>query len=107
MATLANNIRSRLGALGMTQKELADAAGISQVMVHKLLSGKSKSTAKILDIAKALQCDADRLMSGDCSASPEGVAASATPNKDRVDALGLTEEECLEILGYIRGRREP
>ncbi len=34
-------------------------------MIHKLLSGKSNTTTKILDLAKALQCDPDWLLNGE------------------------------------------
>ncbi len=69
---LAENLKARLSALGMTQKELGEKTGISQVMVHKLLSGKSKSTTKILDLAKILQCQPDWLLYG--KDAPEPVA---------------------------------
>ncbi|WP_299005057.1 helix-turn-helix transcriptional regulator [uncultured Shewanella sp.] len=65
MNILANNIKIRLKAVGLTQKELADRANISQVMVHKLVSGKTTSTSKIMALAKALNCSPDWLMYGD------------------------------------------
>ena len=64
MKTLAQNISHRLKASGLTQKELAERANISQVMVHKLISGKTKSTSKLLDIAAALGCTAEQLQYG-------------------------------------------
>lgn len=64
MKTLAQNIRDRMEAIGMTQKELADRANISQVMVHKLVSGKTTTTSKLLDLAKALGCTAEELQYG-------------------------------------------
>lgn len=51
--------------LGLTQKELAERANISQVMVHKLLSGKTTTTSKLLDLAKALGCTAEELQYGE------------------------------------------
>ena len=65
MTKLAVNIRAKLKDLGMTQRELSERANISTVMIHKLLSGKSNTTTKILDIAKALQCDPDWLLNGE------------------------------------------
>jgi len=91
MIILARNIRARLRSLEMTQKELAEKVGVSTVMVHKLLSGKSTSTSKILDFAKALQCDADWLLTGNDKNKIESNAHwigpfdawdSATPLKD-------------------------
>ncbi|MEL4248533.1 XRE family transcriptional regulator [Shewanella xiamenensis] len=64
MKTLAQNIRDRMKAIGMTQKELAEHANISQVMVHKLVSGKTTTTSKLLDLAKALGCSAEELQYG-------------------------------------------
>lgn len=68
MSKLAKNIRVRMNQLGFTQKELAEAADISQVMVHKLLAGKSKSSTKLVDIAKVLGVDPSELLYGDLEA---------------------------------------
>jgi phage repressor protein C with HTH and peptisase S24 domain len=65
MKTLAQNIRDRMEAIGMTQKELAERADISQVMVHKLVSGKVKTTGKLLNIAAALRCTGEELQYGE------------------------------------------
>ncbi|QDO84529.1 helix-turn-helix transcriptional regulator [Shewanella psychropiezotolerans] len=65
MKTLAQNISNRLKASGLTQKELAERANISQVMVHKLISGKTTSTSKLLNIAAALGCTAEQLQYGE------------------------------------------
>jgi phage repressor protein C with HTH and peptisase S24 domain len=64
MKTLAQNIRDRMTAIGMTQKELAERADISQVMVHKLVTGKVQTTGKLLNIAAALRCTAEELQYG-------------------------------------------
>ena len=72
MKTLAQNIRDRMEAIGMTHKELAERADISQVMVHKLVSGKVKTTGKLLNIAAALRCTAEELQYGE-----EGAKAKA------------------------------
>ena len=50
--------------LGLTQSELAESAGISQVTVHKLISGKINKTARIIDLASALKCDPTWLLNG-------------------------------------------
>ncbi|MCU8015885.1 helix-turn-helix transcriptional regulator [Shewanella sp. SM72] len=65
MKTLAENIRDRMKAIGMTQKELAERADISQVMVHKLITGKVQTTGKLLNIAAALRCTAEELQYGE------------------------------------------
>lgn len=61
---LSTNVVQRMKELGMSQKELAELSGISQPMVHKLVSGKVKSSAKILDLARALKCAPERLLYG-------------------------------------------
>ncbi|PKH62182.1 XRE family transcriptional regulator [Shewanella sp. Choline-02u-19] len=65
MKTLAQNIRDRMKAIGMTQKELAERAEISQVMVHKLVAGKVQTTGKLLKLAAALRCTAEELQYGE------------------------------------------
>ncbi|MFD2177785.1 S24 family peptidase [Veronia pacifica] len=57
MSKLAQKIKLRMSELGINQQELAELVGLSQVSVHKLVSGKTGSTTKIFEIAKALQCD--------------------------------------------------
>ena len=105
MGNLADNIKTRLTDLGMTQKELAESAGISQVMIHKLLSGKSKSTAKILDLATALRCDPYILMSGNCNELAD--SQGSFPNLGTFLVEKPTEKEILELLAYLRGMRVP
>lgn len=63
MNALAKNIRRKLAENNMTQKDLADKANISQVMVHKLVSGKVTATAKIMAISDALGCQPNELVS--------------------------------------------
>lgn len=64
MNTLAKNLKRRMRDLGITQKELAEKVDISQVMVHKLTSGKTESTSKIVELSLALECDPSWLQSG-------------------------------------------
>ncbi|MCG9697450.1 helix-turn-helix transcriptional regulator [Shewanella sp. Isolate11] len=64
MKTLAENLQEMLKIRGLTQRELAERANMSQVMVHKLVSGKTKSTSKLVDIAHALNCTAEQLKYG-------------------------------------------
>jgi phage repressor protein C with HTH and peptisase S24 domain len=63
MKTLAQNLQEKLKASGLTQKVLAERANISQVMVHKLISGKAKESSKLVAIASVLGCTAEDLMS--------------------------------------------
>lgn len=61
---IAENIKTRMREIGLTQNELAEKAGISQVTVHKLISGKISRTSRLIDIAKALECDPEWLSTG-------------------------------------------
>lgn len=65
MNRLANNIKIRMNTLCITQGQLAERAGLSQVMVHKLLSGKTTETTKIVQLARALECTAEWLQFGE------------------------------------------
>jgi transcriptional regulator with XRE-family HTH domain len=39
---------------GLTQSQLAEAVGVSQGAIQKLVSGKAKSTTKLVQIANVL-----------------------------------------------------
>lgn len=78
-AALGHNIKIRLAELGMTQLELAEKLGFSQVMVHKLVSGKSKGTTKMVELAKALQCSPEELLYGfQVKEQPDGAVATSS-----------------------------
>ncbi len=64
MNILSKNIKIKMLELGLTQTELADLVGISQVTINRLLSGKIQKTTKIIEIAKALKCDPNWLLTG-------------------------------------------
>lgn len=111
MNILATNIKDRLKAIGLTQKELADRANISQVMVHKLVSGKTTSTSKIVDLAKALNCSADWLMYGEHTkqgaewiGSIEAWDNETTLHRDEVEVPFFTEVELAAGDGIIPTR---
>ncbi|MCL1072950.1 helix-turn-helix domain-containing protein [Shewanella dokdonensis] len=63
-SSLGDNIHKRMTELNLTQREVADMSGLSQVTIHKLISGKVKGTTKILELSKALQCSPERLLYG-------------------------------------------
>lgn len=64
MNKLSTNTRYRMKSLGLTQRELAKKANISQVTVHKIISGKIRHTSRIVELAKALECTPDWLING-------------------------------------------
>ncbi|KJZ09592.1 repressor [Marinomonas sp. S3726] len=96
MNRLPSNIRARLKDLGMTQRELSERANISQVMIHKLLSGKSNTTTKILDLAKALQCDPDWLKNGIAS------SAKAETNSNVSPAPAPVITKMVPVISYVQ-----
>jgi len=57
MTTLAQRIQQRMDTLGITQDRLAFLSGLSQSAIHKLISGKSMSSRRMPQLAKALKCD--------------------------------------------------
>lgn len=66
METMGDRVRRRRKELGMSQAELAAAAGCSQPSIKKVEAGGN--TTLILEIAKALQVTPDWLKSGPDSA---------------------------------------
>lgn len=70
--------------LGLTQKELAEQAGISQVTVHKLCTGKISNTAKIVNLAKALKCDPEWLQN---SAKPFALESNLITPLNKLSGL--------------------
>lgn len=105
MQILAENMERRRKALGMTQQELADRIGISQVMVHRLLKGHAKSTTRIMEIAAALRCTPEDLFapieeinepSAEYSVTnfaPLAAAGTNTSPADTIDVPVITETE--------------
>lgn len=60
---IAENLRRLMDARGLTQTQLADAAGITQPFIHQLLHAKSNPNAiDLKNIAEALGVSSDFLM---------------------------------------------
>ncbi|MDP5145494.1 helix-turn-helix transcriptional regulator [Shewanella sp. ULN5] len=100
MKTLAQNIQNKLKASGLTQKELAERANISQVMVHKLISGKAKESSKLVAIAGVLGCTAEELMFGTKNPAPSSNAEWAGPMETWDSNTPLNDDE-VEIPFYM------
>ncbi len=75
MNILTQNIRDKMKALKLTQKELAERVSISQVMVHKLTSGKVTTTTKIVKLAEVLECSPEWLLNGVTKQSNSNIEA--------------------------------
>ena len=52
--TFADRLRDSMQKAGLTQSQLAEAVGVSQGAIQKLVSGKAKSTTKLVQIANVL-----------------------------------------------------
>jgi transcriptional regulator with XRE-family HTH domain len=60
---IAENLRRLMDARGMTQTQLADAAGISQPFVHKLLHAKiNPNAADLRNVAEVLGTTSDTML---------------------------------------------
>lgn len=61
---MKDRIKQRIAELKLSQAELANAVGVSQVAIHNLASGKTTKTSHLLQLAKALQCSPEWLENG-------------------------------------------
>ncbi|PJG82144.1 XRE family transcriptional regulator [Caviibacterium pharyngocola] len=64
METLAERLRSVMSDKGVTQQKLADAIGITQQSVNKIVTGETRQPKNILEIAKFLDVSPEWLKSG-------------------------------------------
>ncbi|QGH62725.1 helix-turn-helix domain-containing protein [Serratia proteamaculans] len=64
-STLASRIKDRRKALGITQTALAERVGMRQQSIQYIEAGRAGRTSFILELAKALQCDPDWLLTGE------------------------------------------
>lgn len=64
MSTLGENLKAIRRAKKMTQKQLAQKAGIPQSVISELENGVAKSTGSILELASALGVTAEELKLG-------------------------------------------
>jgi len=62
--TLGQRIKARRKELGLSQGRLGELAGLDQTVISKLERGDVQETARIAQLADALQCDALWLSSG-------------------------------------------
>jgi SOS-response transcriptional repressor LexA len=65
MTTLAKRIKTRRTQINLSQQQLADNAGVSQSLIHKLESGDALGSRMLPKIAKALGVTAEWLATGE------------------------------------------
>ena len=92
MNTLGNNINRRLKELDMKQNALAEKAGVSHVLISRLISGKVQSSSKIADIARALNTTVDALL-GRVEANYSNTGLSPVVDWDSSTPLASDEVE--------------
>lgn len=95
MTTLAQRLKQEMERTGLKQEELAQKAGVSQALIHKLVSGKALESRKISKIAAALGVNTDWLANG--GDFIEGaVVMRMIDHKPKIDSngsyLGVIEE---------------
>jgi phage repressor protein C with HTH and peptisase S24 domain len=98
--TFSNRIKSRMKQVKLTQEQLAEIIGVSQASVQKYVSGKTQATNKILDLARALECDPEWLATGD-----ERIETQVLSVQDSKAEYSLTssEIELLKVEGACGG----
>ena len=62
--TISERVKQKRTDLGLTQSELAKLVGISQQSLQKIEDGRTQNPRKLLNLAKALHCDAEWLLLG-------------------------------------------
>ncbi|MFW5407259.1 helix-turn-helix domain-containing protein [Pectobacterium brasiliense] len=95
METLAERVAYAMQQRKMTQAGLAAAADMSQPSVWKITSGRSKTSKKTFDIAKALNVSPQWLLTGE----GEMDATDAVNQLGRVDADTSTTEDQSQSMG--------
>ncbi|MEG3640697.1 XRE family transcriptional regulator [Magnetococcus sp. PR-3] len=65
MDTIGTRLRAARQELGVSQKKLADMCGVSQALIHKVESGGTDSTGKLVPIANVLNVRPEWLHSGE------------------------------------------
>lgn len=89
--SLAARFKARRLELGMTQVEVAAAAGISQQSIESIESGRTRKPRSLLDLAKALKCSPDWLLNGKNIMPLAEVSTRRIPVLSYVQAGQLTE----------------
>ncbi len=75
--TLGQRIKLRRKALDFSQVKLGEMAGLDQTVISKLERGDVQETARIAELAHALQCDALWLATGKGRPEPAGAGQPA------------------------------
>ncbi|HDL6968858.1 TPA: helix-turn-helix transcriptional regulator [Yersinia enterocolitica] len=80
--SLAERVKERREAIGITQTELADKVGIKQQSIASIENGETKNPRKIFELAQALKCSVHWLKTG-----------NQESNATQLEGISLWEEE--------------
>lgn len=98
--TLSERLAWAMAQKGVGQSDLARAVGIRQGTIESLLSGRSKRTTYLAEIAWALDISSTWLAMGHGTPTPWAQASqTARVVARRFDELDKTQQE--EIIGYM------
>ncbi|HDL7098248.1 TPA: helix-turn-helix domain-containing protein [Yersinia enterocolitica] len=89
--SLAERAKDRRLALGLTQTEVADRAGVSQQSIEAIESGRTKKPRNILALARVLECDASWLVNGGVLKSMAEINTRRIPLISYVQAGALAQ----------------
>lgn len=62
--SIADRVKEKRMALGLTQSELANLVGITQQSLQKIEDGRTQNPRKLINLARSLQCDPEWLQFG-------------------------------------------
>ncbi|WP_336295262.1 helix-turn-helix domain-containing protein [Cronobacter dublinensis] len=98
--TLSQRLEIAMEAGGFSQASLAEAAGVSQPTVWKIVSGRTQSSAKIVDLAKALGVRPEWLAHGVGDMRAERVESDYARSVAYEDTIALPlYDECETQIG--------
>lgn len=101
---MADRIKQRMLELDIKQEDLGKAVGLTQPAIFKLLSGKTKRTTRLTEIAKALKVSPEWLVEG-----TEPMLPGATDNDQDIaemvtllKSLPISQRQSLKSLDFPR-----
>lgn len=83
--SLAERVKERREALGITQTELAEKVGIKQQSIASIENGETKNPRKIFELATALKCSMQWLKTGEHESNATGLEGISLWDDDDVD----------------------
>lgn len=111
---MSNYLADRRQQIGLTQKEVADAVGVSEGTVSRWESGEiaNMKRHRIAALAKVLKCNPDFIMNGPQGQIPDGFeplpATDTVPLVGRRDGRGSYAGRYLgtDLAGIVQDRSE-